>query len=125
MTADLGGACILLVEDEVLIACDIAIAIEDAGGVVVGPASSLGRALSLIETSLPTAAILDVRLGSDDVGSAARLLTQKGVPFVFHTGHADSEVLAEWSDVPILRKPVPPARLIEAVQRLLRHRLSR
>lgn len=107
----LNDLAILIVEDEVLIACDIAITIEEAGGSVIGPATTLKKALALLKTEAPAGAVLDVRLGEHDVGEVARVLRARGIPFLFHTGHADASLLAEWPDAPILRKPSLPSDL--------------
>lgn len=122
MTSDeLAGCRILVVEDEPIIAHEIALNIEDAGGEVIGPASTLARALETIvgATGL-TAAVLDVRLRADDVAPAARALSQRGVPFVFHTGHGDSSILAEWPRAVIVNKPSPPEALVAALSTVIR-----
>jgi CheY-like chemotaxis protein len=42
-----------------------------------------------------------------------------GWPAVMITGHADAEMVADWpADVPVLRKPFPPAALIETVEKV-------
>ena len=45
----LNGLAILIVEDEAFIAIDLADAITDLGGVVIGPVASVAEALALIE----------------------------------------------------------------------------
>ena len=55
-------ALILVAEDEPFIALDVALAIEDAGGMVAGPAASVKEALALIESLPVVGAILDVNL---------------------------------------------------------------
>jgi len=58
----LAGLTVLIVEDEPFIALDLAFGVEEAGGVPLGPASSVAQALRLIENELPDAAIVDVDL---------------------------------------------------------------
>jgi PAS domain S-box-containing protein len=42
-----------------------------------------------------------------------------GWPAVMITGHADAEMVADWpADVPVVRKPFPPAALIETVEKV-------
>ncbi len=56
----LGSARVLVVEDEMLIALDLADVVETGGGKVVGPAASVKQALALVKEEVPDAAILDV-----------------------------------------------------------------
>ena len=77
------------------------------------------RARLAIEETTPAAAVLDVRLGRDEVGPVAQALAERGIPFLFHTGHADSSALASWSDAIIVRKPAPPEELIDKLHMLI------
>ena len=64
----------MIVEDEPFIAFDLAMAVEEARGKVIGPAGSVREALMLIEQHLVQAAILDVNLSDRDVTPIAELL---------------------------------------------------
>jgi hypothetical protein len=66
-----------------------------------------------------SAALLDIRLNGDEVWSVARLLDQKGVPFVFCTGHFNPDSLpAEWRGRPLLVKPARAQAIIDTVAHL-------
>ena len=107
---------ILIVEDEVFIAAELEDIVRDAGAEVVGPAMSAPEALRLIENHKITAAILDVRLGDHDSLPVARRLAAAEIPFVFHTGNGDSEVLSNtWPLAAIVKKPATPQALITAL----------
>jgi DNA-binding response OmpR family regulator len=54
---------IFIAEDEPYIALDLALAVEDADGLVVGPAASVEEALALLAAGPVDRAILDVNLG--------------------------------------------------------------
>jgi hypothetical protein len=58
----LNHVSVLVAEDQPFIALDLALAVEDAGGKVVGPAASCEEALALLATGIVGAAILDVNL---------------------------------------------------------------
>lgn len=59
-------------------------------------------------------AVLDGDLAGCDVYPVARLPRQRGVRFVFHTGHASRDALiALFPDAPTCIKPTSPERLIE------------
>ncbi|CAN5178498.1 hypothetical protein BH11PSE2_BH11PSE2_19370 [soil metagenome] len=79
-------AAVFIAEDEPFIAFDLATTIEDAGGVVVGPAATVTEALALLKNQPVAAAILDVNLGDRDICPVAELLLARGVPVIFHTG---------------------------------------
>jgi hypothetical protein len=70
----LNRVSVLIVEDEPLIALDLAMAVEEARGKVIGPAGRVREALALMEQHLVQAAILDVNLSDRDVTPIAELL---------------------------------------------------
>lgn len=112
----LRGARILVVDDEPLLAFDMARVLKEAGAAVVGPAMCLERALELVREPL-SCGILDVRLRDRLVFPAAEELSQKGAGIVFYTGHPDPEGLKkEWPHAQVLFKPAPLKLLISAVQ---------
>lgn len=108
----LAGRAVLIVEDEPFIAYDIASAIEEAGGIVIGPAMSLREALELVAERSVEAAILDVNLPDGDVGPVIEALAGKGVPLLLHTGAGQTAALRDrHPDLRIFVKPTPPPTL--------------
>lgn len=102
----LNGKRILVVEDEALVALDVASALEAHGAVVLGPFAGLVGAMRMTDEAAIDAAVLDVDLGRESVFPLADRLHEGGVPFVFHTGHADIDRLhARYGDVVVLLKP--------------------
>ncbi len=113
-------AQVLVAEDEPFIAFDLAVAIEDAGGVVVGPAATVAEALALLERNLVAAAILDVNLCDRDISPVAELLLARGVPVIFHTGlGVPEELSARFSNLVVHLKPLDPEQLIRQLAGLL------
>ena len=110
----LDGLCILVVEDEFLIAADIEDVIADAGGDSLA-VPSVAKALAQVERGGFDAALLDVRLPDGDVFPVAEALEAKGVPIVFHSGHARHEECARFEGAQLLTKPVPPRTIVEAL----------
>jgi CheY-like chemotaxis protein len=97
---------ILIVEDEYLIATDLATQIVDDGGTVIGPAMSIQDAHQLLRcTSDIGAAILDVKLGQSDTFELAHSLNSAGIPFVFYTGYRSIAIPDRFIDVPRIVKP--------------------
>ena len=113
--ASLSGRRVLIVEDEPFIAYDLADAIENAGGLVLGPAMSVREALTLIEKDRPEAAILDVNLPDGDVGPVIAALAQKGILLLIHTGAGLTHELREqYPSLQVFAKPTPPPVLAAA-----------
>jgi DNA-binding NarL/FixJ family response regulator len=117
----LRGARIFIVEDEILIALELQSVFEQAGAELVGPVHTLENAMKHASKDAISAAVLDIRLGGDSVRPVARILAERGIPFVFYSGQQVADALRmEWPDALILQKPVVERDLVEAVCRLLR-----
>jgi CheY-like chemotaxis protein len=112
----LHGRRILIVEDVAILAYGLVDILKGAGAEVVGPALQLEAAERLAKEETISAALLDIRLDGDEIWSVARLLDQKGVPFVFCSGHFDRNRLPEeWRGRPLLIKPARAQAIIGKV----------
>ena len=109
-TMDLYGRSILVVEDEPLIRVDITGRLEAAGAKV------LAASLRLAEEPDLSGAVLDFDLGSADSTAVCWKLTDRRVPFLFHTGRFYS-AFRQWPGAPVILKPSTHG-LIAAVARL-------
>src|ERR1700712_5600789 len=110
----LQGRRLLVVEDNYLIAADLAWQLESNGASSVGMAGSVTEALNFIETEGDglDGAILDVNLGKERVFPVADALLTRKIPFVFAAGY-DQWVLPEaYAGVPRCEKPIRIAALI-------------
>lgn len=114
----LGGARVLVVEDDFLILMELEAILGEAGAETAG-CSSVKDALALAEQNGLAAAILDVRLGRETVAPVARELARRGIPFVFYTGQHDTAMRAEWPGRRFVPKPSQPRTIIDAVAGLL------
>jgi CheY-like chemotaxis protein len=103
----LNGQCLLVVEDEYIVATDLARALEDRGAHVIGPAGSIEDALELLAADRKIdGAVLDINVRGERVYPVAEALRARGVPFVFATGY-DSWVIPDaYGSVPRLEKPI-------------------
>lgn len=79
------GMRILLVEDEFLLASELASYFSDCGATVLGPVSSVSRARRYIDSA--DGAVLDIDLNGETVFPLADELTDRGIPFVFFSGN--------------------------------------
>lgn len=115
----LEGKRILLVEDEILIALDIADMLSGAGAEVIGPCISLAQAMDQAASQALDLAMLDIDLNGEEAFPAANLLRQRGIPFMFYTGQPERDALrTEFSEIPVCVKPLSPQRLIETLVRI-------
>jgi CheY-like chemotaxis protein len=114
----LRGRNILVVEDDPLVAIDLQGTLEVAGATVIGPAYDLPHALGLIETSKVCAAVLDYRLQVGNTLPLARVLAERGIPFLFQTSDPVS-VAREQPEAVIISKPYRHNEIVLAVQALL------
>jgi two-component system, chemotaxis family, sensor kinase Cph1 len=84
---------ILVVEDSMLTALDLATILRKRGYEIVGPVGRLSEAMSLAQTETLDGAILDINLGDDDSFGVADTLEFRGIPFVFLSGYEASHIL--------------------------------
>jgi CheY-like chemotaxis protein len=115
----LNGARVLVVEDEPLIAMDLAQTIEDQGGIVTA-VRSRQEALEHSASTVFDAAILDVRLPDGTVFDVAEQLKSGGVPFMFCTAdNEDTNIFSAWPGVVVISKPHNGHTIISSLQELL------
>ena len=111
---------LLVVEDDYLIALDLASWLENNGADVLGPAASVDDALMLLTTdSLPDAAVLDIRLGEEWVFPVADALQAARVPFLFLSGYDASEVPDFYRRAPCCPKPLHRPNLLRTLAEVL------
>lgn len=110
---------ILIAEDEALIAMDLSMAAEDVGAEVVGPFQSAAEGLSAIAEARPDSAILDVNLLDGEVFELADALQERGVPIVFHSGHATVEQIRQrYPNAEFCAKPCSADAVVQMVSSL-------
>ena len=111
--------CILIVEDEPLIAMMLEDCIESLGHRVSGNCDSVGTALKEIEKGDFDLAILDVNLKGESVWPVASALRSKGTPFVLATGGHVDPPPDEFKDVPTIEKPYTIDRVTPIIESVL------
>ena len=111
---------VLIAEDEPFIALDIAMAIEDAGGEVVGPAASVEAALALLGTRTVSAAILDANLVDGDVSPVVECLVANDIPFIIQSGVGlPAELASRFPHLVARIKPLAASDLVGELAALL------
>ena len=84
---DLREKRVLVAEDDYFLAQDIKEQISRIGATVIGPAASLATAFALARTQPIDLAILDINLGGKMCFPIAAMLSKRGIPYFFVTGH--------------------------------------
>lgn len=117
MHTESSSPCVLLVEDEAL----IAMVLEDrllASGYRVLTAATLPTAMELAGTDGIDAAVLDIELQGDRSFPVASLLRQRGIPFVFSSSCDEREVPRDLRNEPFMRKPYSTSLLLATLAKL-------
>lgn len=104
----------MIVEDESLIAWDLADGFQEQGFRIAGPFSGCKDALQSLKTGLPDLAILDAVLSDGPCLELARELRSRGVPFLIYSGAEEFEDHApELEGVRWIQKPAPMESVIQ------------
>ena len=114
-----GKLRVLVVEDEWLIAADLAECLETAGVEVLGPVTTVSDALLLVEAAAAeggiNAAVLDMNIGGAAVTPVADALAAIGVPFLYATGYPTKHGRGRHDGAPLLQKPFGRDALLRSV----------
>ena len=113
MTAAL-KPCILIAEDEMLVAMMLEDRLESLGYTVL-KAARVTRGLEMAESAPIDLALLDINLAGEDSFPIARVLTRRGIPFLFSSGYGDEDLPTDWSGEQVLQKPYDSKQLIAAL----------
>jgi DNA-binding response OmpR family regulator len=117
----LKGVPILVVEDDLIQALDLAESLREGGASVVGPVCDPNEAVRLARENGCRAAVLDFQLGSRNTAQIALELQRQQTPFVIHTGYHCAELLPfHWPGCRVVAKPADIPRLVRTVAALVR-----
>ena len=114
----LKGQSILVVEHEPTIARALESEFTQAGAKVFA-ADQLRDALYLAEYPALSAAVINLRLGSDTTAAICRRLDDLGIPFMFYTKFDPADFAATWPNAPVLTKQAGSAKVAETVADML------
>jgi len=106
---------VLVVEDEFLIALDIAGVLEQAGIAVIGPAGTVGDALQALEGEVVHGALLDAHLAGEPVTRIADALKARGIPFAFVSGYGREQLPPAHRGALLVKKPFTGRDLLAAI----------
>ncbi|HSA87421.1 MAG TPA: response regulator, partial [Nitrospira sp.] len=88
-------ASILIVEDEAIVAADLADKLERAGYAIAGTVSRGEQAVRMVRQNRPDLILMDIRLAGplDGIEVAESLKTSTDVPVVFLSAHSDDQTI--------------------------------
>jgi DNA-binding LytR/AlgR family response regulator len=109
----LAEAKILIVEDEFLVADDIARYFAGLGARILGPVGTVAEAQVLAEEA--DAAVLDIDLNGASVFPVADRLSERGVPFVFFSAYDRNVIPSRLDHIASLVKPTDRRKIIAAL----------
>ncbi|HEV2503744.1 MAG TPA: response regulator [Mesorhizobium sp.] len=107
----LAGANILIVEDEFVVANEIAGYFAELGAEILGPVATVEQARPLAERA--DAAVLDINLRGVPVFPIADRLAERGVPIVFFSAYDRNVIPPRLGHIASLVKPADRRQIIE------------
>ena len=116
MTDELHGKRILVIEDDYLIAEQLAELLSMAGAVVVGPFGWLDEATQAAELAPAIdVALVDVNLHGEKSYPAVDVLLKRNIPVVFMTGYGVESMEAAYTACVQCAKPFSRRDLMDAL----------
>jgi PAS domain S-box-containing protein len=115
-TAAPGRSRVLVLEDEAVVAIEIAQVLLKAGFEVVGPARAASQALQLVDELGCDVAVLDVNLGNETSERVALKLRERGTPFITLSGYSKEQHPLVFNGARSLAKPLRPESLIAELE---------
>ncbi|SNB59566.1 Response regulator receiver domain-containing protein [Rhodoblastus acidophilus] len=107
---------VLIVEDQHMVATQLAAALDEAGARVVRICGTVSAALDALDETFD-AALLDYTLGGENVIPVAEQLEARGKPFVFASGHGDDlDLPLAFAGKPIVGKPYKIDKIVAALR---------
>jgi DNA-binding LytR/AlgR family response regulator len=110
-----------IVEDEIIIAETISLALEKLGYIVIGKVGNYADAIEMVQEQHPDLLLLDINLGSnkDGIDLANEIKDRFAIPIIFLTANADSKTVNRAKDIhPIayIVKPFSSTDLYSAIE---------
>jgi DNA-binding NarL/FixJ family response regulator len=101
----LAGKRVLIVEDEYLIADDLAHYLRQRGATIVGPVATIEQARTLASTAMIDCAIVDLDLRGEAPYELLDHLQLEGLPALIVSGYDVADIPPRFRDLPYIQKP--------------------
>jgi DNA-binding response OmpR family regulator len=120
------AATVLVLEDQPLIVLDLEDCLVAEGFEVIGCLSSCEAALEWLQKCSPDVVVLDIELRDGVCADVARVLSNRQIPFVVHSGSArtDRELDPVFQRGQWVSKPSREQELVAAVRDAVRQRAA-
>jgi len=112
-------ARILIVDDEPVIVMDLEYMLVEAGFIIANATGNLERALSLVESGICDAAVLDANLDGLSAAPIAVALVARGLPFLVLSGYAPDQQHEALRAGRCIQKPANPIHVIKVLNQIL------
>lgn len=113
------GKRAFVIEDEPLVAMNIADMLEQAGVEVLAQIPTRRRALDALQNRTPDFVLLDGNLQGETVEDIAQCLVEREIPFVMVSGYSHSHLPPNLGNVPIVLKPFNNEELMAVLRQTL------
>ncbi len=115
MPADTAFLRFMILDDEAIIALDLAGMLQDLGHSVVSMATSVARGMDFAIHGDLDMAILDINLHGATSFPLAAVLLGRGIPIIFASGYGERGLIDGFRDALVLTKPYGMGDLTQAV----------
>jgi len=119
MLAVIPSRAILLVEDEVLEASDLARILKVGGYSVIGPAGSVAEALVQIMHQDIDAAVLNTKVGQELTSPVLDVLASAKVPFLLVSSHPKALIPRRHRNRPYVGRPCADFDILERLEEIV------
>ncbi|WP_417582191.1 response regulator [Pelagibacterium sp.] len=102
----IAGKCVLVVEDDYVLAREVCNDLKSHGVNVLGPAPTVHYASLIVGRRRLDGAILDIKLFGQEVYELVDVLMARGVPIIFATAYQKDHIDARYRSVETLHKPL-------------------
>lgn len=111
---------VLLLEDNLIIAMDTEILLQELGASEVVLTSSVAEAMEALSGPPFDFVLMDVNLGDETSSKVAEAVIEAGTPFAFVTGYGETrELVSKFENPVILEKPYEGSALQRAMTEAL------
>lgn len=109
---------VLIVEDDYLIAENVAEVLREVGIYVVGPVGKFQEACQMVQDIPLDCAVLDINIVGGTAFPLIDVLIQSNVPVLLMTGYDQEELPAKYRSLPLIQKPLLKGDVVGAFKKL-------
>lgn len=115
MPADTGFLRFMILDDEAIIALDLANMLQDLGHSVVSMATRVAGGMEFARYGSLDMAILDINVHGVASFPLATILQDRGIPVIFASGYGETGLIDGFRDALVLTKPYGMDHLSQVV----------